>query len=181
MNLYILILLAFVLIFIVAIIILLVFNIKNSRKYLPKFRVGNSLRLNKTFRQLLSQADRKTKKSFKNKANFFIHVNPSNSKVIESETNKTLGIELYKVQSTSYNHYLSDQAYILELNNFNEDHIYKELGKFCHKISSICGKIPTIVYSFEHINVKNETFFFRRGKEFKISNNSASKSLQKTT
>ncbi|KEI35086.1 hypothetical protein FRA_41c09790 [Francisella sp. W12-1067] len=171
MNLYILILLAFVLIFIVAVIILLVFNIKNLRKYLrkflPKFRLGNSLRLNKSFRQLLSQADRKTKKSFKTNANFFIHINPSNSKVVENETNKTLGVELYKVESTSYNHYLSDQSYILELHRFNEDHIYKELGAFCHKVSSMCGKIPTIVYSFEHINIKNETLILEEIKNLR--------------
>lgn len=87
----------------------------------------------------------------------FIHVNTSGINIVEKETIKTLGIELYKIETSTYNQYLSDQSYILELHKLNNDHKYKELGKFCNKISSLIGKVPIIVYSFEYKNIKNDT------------------------
>ncbi|WP_224721193.1 cation-binding protein [Francisella sp. XLW-1] len=125
------------------------------------------MRLNRSLRQLLSQADRKTRKSLKTDANFFIHINTSNTKIIENETSKTLGIELYKNESLNYNHYLSDKSYILELHKLNDNHAYKDLSKFCHKVSSITGKTPTLVYSFEYSKIKDESLIIEEIKSLR--------------
>ncbi|WP_150468466.1 cation-binding protein [Francisella sp. SYW-9] len=159
MNLYIIIAFIFIFLIISTIAILLAFNIKNTRRFVTKFKLNirSSMRLNRSLRQLLSQADRKTRKSFRTDTIFFIHINTSNTKIIENETSKSLGIELYKNESLNYNHYLSDKSYILELHKFNDNHAYKELSKFCHKVSSITGKTPIFVYSFEYSKIKDES------------------------
>ncbi|EDX19344.1 hemerythrin HHE cation binding domain family protein, putative [Francisella tularensis subsp. novicida FTE] len=135
----------------------LILKFKKNGRLLPNFRQPKSIKLKRSLKQLLSQTDRNTRKSFKTVANFFIHVNTSGINIVEKETIKTLGIELYKIETSTYNQYLSDQSYILELHKLNNDHKYKELGKFCNKISSLIGKVPIIVYSFEYKNIKNDT------------------------
>lgn len=167
MNLYLIITLIVIFLLTFFATIALLLNIKNCRRLLPKFRLRNSIRLNKSFRQLLSKSDRRTRKGFKNNTNFFVHVNTSNIAVVEKETNKELNVELYKVENINYNQYLSNQSYILELHEIDDNHIYKELGKFCSKISSLTGKVPTLVYSFESKKIKNEEAFLKEIKSLR--------------
>ncbi|AEI36822.1 hypothetical protein [Francisella salina] len=116
------------------------------------------MKLHKGFYKLLSKVDKKTKQSFKTNAEFFIHINTSNSRIVERETTKMLDVDLYKIEGENCTHYLTDQSYILELHKIGGDQVYRELGKFCHKVSSIIKKTPTIVYSFEHLKMNDNLF-----------------------
>ncbi|WP_150468469.1 cation-binding protein [Francisella sp. SYW-9] len=158
MNMYIVTTFILLLLLIFIIIISLLFNIKNCRRILSRFKIYRTNQLSKSLRHLLSKADNKTKKSFKTTANFFIHINTSKQRIVEQETNKTIGTELFKIEGHNYNQYLSNDSYVLELHKLHNNHTYKELGKFCNKVSAINGKIPSLVYSFEYKKLKDETF-----------------------
>lgn len=157
MNIYVIVISVFIVFLIISILsLLLFFNVKNIRKFLPGSGILVLAKLNKNLKQLLSQADRKTRRSFKTKANFFIHINTSDKSIIDNESDTYSGMDLYKISGPMYNHYLFEQAYILELHKLNDKHVYKELGKYCRKVSLKSGKIPTLVYSFKYSDLQNK-------------------------
>lgn len=70
MNLYMIIILIFTVLLTSIIAIPLILKFKNGR-LLPNFRQPKSIKLKRSLKQLLSQTDRNTRKSFKTVANFY--------------------------------------------------------------------------------------------------------------